>query len=295
MPEQQPQQQQQQMTEEQVQELQEKIKNMSPEELKEFQKKQCIFCQIIAGKVQSKKVYEDDKSIAILDINPANPGHVLLLPKEHYSIMPQLSEDEIAHLFMVSKTLSNSVLRSLGVQGTNIIVQNGVAAGQKAQHFMIHIIPRKEGDDLNFEIPQREIPENQLEEIRKKLEAKLGEVKQQEPKPQVQELIAKQQPVEAQFKETPKEAPKEEPNELSKNEKLPNGSEEGLQNSKNFEKGLEKPGVFQKKPRIQERKQKPKQQKPKKTTKKETKNKPKEKQKNESAGLDDIARILGVK
>ena len=79
---------QQQMTEEQVKELQEKIKNMSPEELKEFQKKQCVFCQIISGKVQSKKVYDDEKCIAILDINPANPGHVLLLPKEHYSIMP---------------------------------------------------------------------------------------------------------------------------------------------------------------------------------------------------------------
>jgi histidine triad (HIT) family protein len=248
-----PEQPQQQMTEEQVQELQEKIKNMSPEELKEFQKKQCIFCQIISGKVQSRKIYEDDQSVAILDINPANPGHVLLLPKEHYSIMPQLSEDEIAHLFMVSKTLSNSVLRSLGVQGTNIIVQNGVAAGQKAQHFMIHIIPRKEGDDLNFEIPQREIPEKELEEIRKKLEAKLGEVKGQKPKPKVQELIKpKKQVIEAEFEEKPREKEK----------------------SKKAEK-----------------KKKPK----------ETTNKPKKepeqkkKEQKDDVGLDDIARILGVK
>ncbi len=71
----------QQMSEEQVAELQEKIKNMSPEELKEFQKQQCIFCQIISGKVASKKIYEDEKCIAILDINPANPGHLLLMPK----------------------------------------------------------------------------------------------------------------------------------------------------------------------------------------------------------------------
>src|SRR3989338_4984837 len=111
---------QQQMAEEQLKELQEKVKNMSPEELKEFQKKQCIFCQIIAGKVQSKKIYEDDKCIAILDINPANPGHILLLPKEHYSIMPQVPESEIAHLFVVMKTISNAALRGLGVQGTNI-------------------------------------------------------------------------------------------------------------------------------------------------------------------------------
>jgi len=211
---------QQQMSEEQIKELQEKIKNMSPEELKEFQKKQCIFCQIISGKVQSKKVYEDEKSIAILDINPSNPGHVLLLPKEHYSIMPQLSEEEIAHLFMVTKTISNACLRSLGVQGTNIIVQNGIAAGQKAQHFMIHIIPRKEDDGLNFELPQKEIPEAQLEQIRKQLETKLGAVKQSKKAlPNVQELIKpKEKIVEAEFEEKPikKETKGQKPKEVPK-------------------------------------------------------------------------------
>lgn len=170
-----------QMSEEQVKELQDKIKNMSPEELKEFQKKQCIFCHIIAGKVQSKKVYEDDKCIAILDINPANPGHVLLLPREHYTIMPQVPADNLIHLFGVAKTISNAALRSLGVQGTNIIVQNGIAAGQKAQHFMIHIIPRKEQDGIKFELPQKQVPEKDLEEIKRKLEAKLGPVKEVKP------------------------------------------------------------------------------------------------------------------
>ena len=134
------------MTPEQVAELQEKIKNMSPEELREFQKKQCIFCHIVSGKVQSKKVFEDDSTLSILDINPANPGHVLVLPKEHYSIMPQLSEEEIAHLFMVVKTVSNAALRALAAGGVNIVVKNGIAAGQKAHHFMVHIIPRKEND-----------------------------------------------------------------------------------------------------------------------------------------------------
>ena len=94
---------------EQLRALQEKIKQMSPEELKEFQKKQCIFCQIIAGKVQSRKVYEDENVVVLLDINPANPGHVLILTKEHYSIMPQVPDDEIAHVFMAAKSLSNSM------------------------------------------------------------------------------------------------------------------------------------------------------------------------------------------
>ena len=165
---------QQQMSQEQIKALQEKIKNMSPEELKEFQKKQCIFCQIIEGKVQSKKIYEDEHVFAVLDINPANPGHMLIMPREHYSIMPQIPEEEIEHLFLVVKSLSNSCLRALEVQGSNIIAANGVAAGQRAQHFMIHLIPRKEEDGIDFNLPQNTMDEKELENIGKMLSKTLG-------------------------------------------------------------------------------------------------------------------------
>ena len=171
-----------QISPEQLRALQERIKQMSPEELKEFQKKQCIFCQIIAGKVQSRKVYEDDKVVALLDINPANPGHVLLLTKEHYSIMPQITDEEVAHVFMVAKSLSNSMLRSIDAQGTNIVVANGVAAGQRAQHFMSHIIPRKDNDGINFVLPQKTIEEREIEEVGNKLIAALGGVADKEEK-----------------------------------------------------------------------------------------------------------------
>src|SRR3989338_7019766 len=171
---------QQQMSEEQVKALQEKIKSMSPDELKEFQKKQCIFCQIIAGKVQSRKVYEDDSVIAILDVNPANPGHMLIMPKEHYSIMPQLPDDALSHIFAVAKALSNSALRALEVQGSNIIVANGVAAGQRAQHFMAHLIPRTEDDGIEFQVPQKTIEDSELKKIRKVLADSLG-AKTEEP------------------------------------------------------------------------------------------------------------------
>lgn len=136
------------MTEEQRKQLEEKLKKMSPEELQEFQKQQCIFCQIISGKISSKKVYSDDKCMAVMDINPAVKGHILLLPKEHYSIMPQVPEKEIGHLLLVSKYLSQIILKTLKVSGTNVFVANGGIAGQRAQHFMLHIIPRKEGDKV---------------------------------------------------------------------------------------------------------------------------------------------------
>ena len=136
------------ITDEQRKALEEKIKHMSPEELREFQKQQCIFCQIIAGKVPAKKVYEDEKCIGVLDINPAAKGHVLIMPKEHYVIMPQIPDKEIGHLFLVSKYLSQAMLKVMKVPGTMVYVANGLAAGQKAQHFMVHLIPRKDGDGI---------------------------------------------------------------------------------------------------------------------------------------------------
>lgn len=189
-----------QISEEQLNALQEKLKQMSPEELKEFQKKQCIFCQIVAGKVQSRKIYEDDKVMAVLDINPSNPGHVLLLTKEHYSIMPQIPDDEVAHVFMAAKSLSNSMLRSIDAQGTNIIVANGIAAGQRAQHFMAHIIPRKENDGIGFALPQKTMEQKEIDEIGNKLAAALqGTVEKEEepaafkmPEPKKKEETKKQ-------------------------------------------------------------------------------------------------------
>ena len=228
---------QQQLSEEQIKALQEKIKQMSPEELKEFQKKQCIFCQIITGKVQAKKIYEDDDVIAILDVNPANPGHILIMPKEHYSIMPQMPDDEIEHIFLVAKALSNASLRALEVQGSNIIVANGVAAGQRAQHFMVHLIPRKENDNIEFQVPQKNIPEDELQKVRKALSESLGaKAEEAEEKMAAVPLIPKEKKVvEAEFEEKKEPEEKEEPikkevtkkKEAKKSEKAPETKVEG--------------------------------------------------------------------
>src|SRR3989338_4502601 len=98
------------ITEEQRQALQAKLKNMSPEEIAQLQREQCIFCQIISGKIPTKKIYEDELAVAIVDINPASKGHLLLLPKEHYMIMPQVPDGLLAHLFLLAKKLSQTFL-----------------------------------------------------------------------------------------------------------------------------------------------------------------------------------------
>lgn len=153
----------------------EDLANMSPEQLREMQKKNCIFCHIISGRVSSKKVYEDERCMGILDINPCNPGHLLLLPKDHYAVMPQIPEDLVEHMFIIAKGLSNALLKSLQVGGTNIFLANGVSAGQKAPHFMIHIVPRKEGDGItNFNLPASKLDETSVLEAEKKVKAKLN-------------------------------------------------------------------------------------------------------------------------
>ena len=146
----------------------------SPEEMAQAGQQQCVFCHIAAGRVASKKVYEDDKVTAVLDINPASPGHVLLIPKEHYVVMPQIPEDVLQHLGMVAKGISHAQLRALKAQGTNLFVANGIAAGQRAQHFMLHVIPRMEGDNLGLGMPERAMSAADTAKIRQILRKALA-------------------------------------------------------------------------------------------------------------------------
>jgi histidine triad (HIT) family protein len=141
----------------------------------EQQQKGCIFCQIISGKVKSRKVYEDESFFGVLDINPAAPGHVLLLPKRHVVILPQLSDAEIGSMSVVAKNLSKSLLKAFRATGTHIFIANGAVAGQRAPHFMMHIIPRRDGDGLSFVPPQNSMSESDLAAVRQRFLPKIKE------------------------------------------------------------------------------------------------------------------------
>ncbi|MBS3118809.1 HIT domain-containing protein [Candidatus Woesearchaeota archaeon] len=214
-------------SEEERKAFEEKIKRMSPEELKEFQKRNCVFCQIIIGQIPAKKVYEDDHCLAVLEINPAAPGHILLLPKEHHAIMPQIPEEEIGHLFMAAKHLSHALLRGLKCGGINLFVANGAVAGQKFQHFVIHLIPRKESDGIKLELPQREIPEDILSKINEVVQNRFNElmgIKKELVKVETKEHAEKKKEAadeeesEKKKEETEKTDPQEEENEDEKSE-----------------------------------------------------------------------------
>lgn len=185
----------------------------------EEMKQQCIFCQIIAGAVASRKIYEDKKVVAVLDINPANPGHVLVLTKEHYAIMPQIPDDDIGYLGMISKSISHSLLKSFKAEGTTIFIANGVAAGQRAQHFMVHVIPRMENDGVDIVIPEKQAKKDDLQKIATALKPAISRVfginlPESEEKPQERLEVKKEQSKSAAKKQKPEEEPEDQTSNL---------------------------------------------------------------------------------
>ncbi len=135
----------------------------------------CIFCRIVRGEVPAHKVYEDDKVVAFLDIYPINPGHTLIVPKQHYERLEDVPEDVLAAMMRAAARLAPAVLRATGAQGYNLVVNVGRAAGQEIMHVHLHLIPRREGDGCKIMACARSKPGDEelakvAEAIRKELE-----------------------------------------------------------------------------------------------------------------------------
>jgi len=136
----------------------------------------CFFCNVVAGDVAVRKVYEDQVSVAILDSQPASLGHILLVPKQHFTVMQQIEDETLAKLFVAAKKLSHALLRTLRGEGTSIFIANGTVAGQKAPHVLIHIIPRKEGDGIGLQLPKNKADPQGLEQTRQTVAKKYAEM-----------------------------------------------------------------------------------------------------------------------
>lgn len=106
----------------------------------------CIFCKIVEKKAPSSIIYEDEKTIAFMSIQPINVGHTLVIPKKHYENIYKISEKEVSYLFAVVKKISHAVKKSCEAEGLRIIQNNGKAAGQVIFHLHVHIIPMYSDD-----------------------------------------------------------------------------------------------------------------------------------------------------
>lgn len=108
----------------------------------------CVFCQIIRGDSPAFKLYEDDMCLCILDTRPLSSGHSLIIPKSHFPSLDTTPPSVVAAMCSKVPFISNAIIKVTGADSFNLLVNNGVAAGQVIFHTHIHIIPRKAGDCL---------------------------------------------------------------------------------------------------------------------------------------------------
>lgn len=108
----------------------------------------CIFCEIIKGNIPSKKVYEDDKILAILDISQITKGHTLILPKKHFDNFLDIDEEYTNAVFNAARKVTKMINNVYNPLGFNIINNCGETAGQSVMHFHVHVVPRYNKEDL---------------------------------------------------------------------------------------------------------------------------------------------------
>jgi histidine triad (HIT) family protein len=126
----------------------------------------CVFCDIIDGKAPVSTVYEDDIVIVIMNINPINTGHVMVIPKTHVANLEEMDEETGAYVFKIGMRTAQAIRKSgIPCEGINLFLADGKAAFQHIFHIHLHVIPRFTGDsfglvaDLGTRPPREELNE----------------------------------------------------------------------------------------------------------------------------------------
>ena len=109
----------------------------------------CVFCKIISGEIPCYKIYEDEETLAFLDIADDAFGHTLVIPKKHYENILDIDNRTLSKLMTVVKKISNHYVDNCGFTGVNVMNASGVDAQQSVFHLHFHIFPRKAGDGMD--------------------------------------------------------------------------------------------------------------------------------------------------
>lgn len=114
----------------------------------------CVFCQIIAGKLEASVLHEDERTLAFLDIQPLTPGHLLVVPRRHAPSLGELDPQDGEELFRVAQRAAAALRRSvLRCEGVNFFLADGAAAGQDVFHVHLHVFARFPGDGIGLQLP----------------------------------------------------------------------------------------------------------------------------------------------
>ena len=129
----------------------------------------CIFCKIVQGEISSKRIYEDEKFLVILDVAPVARGHALVLPKEHAANIYELPDQTASEAFILAKRMAGLMKDKLKCDGLNILQNNGETAGQTVEHFHLHVIPRYEGDGQQIGLLPGNAALEELEAVKREI------------------------------------------------------------------------------------------------------------------------------
>ena len=130
-------------------------------------KAQCPFCKIVAGEYPSNVIYEDEHVKAVMDINPAVKGSVLVMTKEHYPFLQALPPPVFDHVSKTIRELSTKISEAMLTPGCELVISSGSAAGQPLFHFSYYLVPREGGDGLNqFEVPVKELDKTAVDQLK---------------------------------------------------------------------------------------------------------------------------------
>jgi histidine triad (HIT) family protein len=110
----------------------------------------CLFCGIVAGDVPSETVDSDERTVAFMDINPATPGHALVVPRTHSADLMEIGAEDLAATTAAAQRLARKMKSALDADGINVLNACGAAAWQTVFHFHLHVIPRFEDDPLKL-------------------------------------------------------------------------------------------------------------------------------------------------
>ena len=110
----------------------------------------CLFCGIVDGSIPSETVDSDEHTVAFMDINPATPGHALVVPRVHSADLMEIEADDLSATVLASQRLARRMKDALNADGINLINACGAAAWQTVFHFHIHVVPRYEDDPLRL-------------------------------------------------------------------------------------------------------------------------------------------------
>ncbi len=130
-----------------------------------MKKEDCIFCKLANGDIPTNTIYEDSDFRVFLDSSPATKGHCLIVPKEHFDNLEELSDDVASKVFPLARKMMKLLKEKLGWDGFNVVQNNGELAGQTVFHFHTHLIPRYEGDGASIAMSHTSPGEGELEKV----------------------------------------------------------------------------------------------------------------------------------